>query len=202
MDNGNFLLVTADSTGHGVPGAIMSILNMSCLNEAVNGKKIVRPNEVLDYTRDRIIEHMSHDGSELGGKDGMDAIACVFDFSSNKLSFAAANNPLWIYRGNEIIEFKPDKMPVGAPMGEMKPFSIQNVDLKKGDLIVTITDGYADQFGGEKGKKFMYKPMKELIFSLKHNSLIDIREKMRETFFYWKNTNTQVDDVLVIGVRV
>ncbi len=202
LENEQFCLVTADSTGHGVPGAIMSILNISCLSEAIGSKKLLAANEILDYTRDRIIEHMLHDGSAEGGKDGMDAVICNFNFKDNTLQFAAANNPVWIFRGEEIIEFKGDKMPVGKPMGETKPFSLQQTQLQKNDLVITLTDGFPDQFGGERGKKFMYKPLKELIASIKNEPAANIREILKQRFESWKTGNDQIDDVLIIGVRI
>jgi serine phosphatase RsbU (regulator of sigma subunit) len=200
--NNQFAIVTADSTGHGVPGAIMSMLNISGLSEAINAQKLVLPNEILDYTRQRIMEHMSNDGSEEGGKDGMDAVICNFDFINNNLQFAAANNPLWLIRNGELVEFKPDKMPVGKAMGEIKPFSLKEIQLQKGDLIIMLTDGYADQFGGEKGKKFMYKPLKELLLSVNNAPLVDIKNELQTTFDNWKGAIEQVDDVLIIGIRV
>lgn len=202
LRNAQFSVIAADSTGHGVPGAIMSILNISCLSEAINAQQLLLPNQILDYTRQRIMEHMANDGSEEGGKDGMDAVICNFDFKNNTLQFAAANNPLWLVRNNELIEFKPDKMPVGKAMGDIKPFSLQEIQLQKNDLVIMLTDGYADQFGGEKGKKFMYKPLKELILSINNASLIDIKQELYTTFEKWKGTAEQVDDVLVIGVRI
>ena len=200
-DNG-FALVTADSTGHGVPGAIMSILNISCLNEAIHSHHLVLPNEILDYTRKRIMEHMLNDGSEEGGKDGMDAVICNYDFTHMKLQFSAANNPLWLVRNNELLEFKPDKMPVGKAMGEIKPFRLQEVELMKGDLVISLTDGFADQFGGENGKKFMYKPLKELILEMNQLPMEQIRERLKLRFEAWKGNTEQVDDVLMIGVRI
>ena len=145
---------------------------------------------------------MANDGSAEGGKDGMDAVICNFDFTNNKLQFAAANNPLWLIRNNELLEYKPDKMPVGKAMGEIKPFTLQEIDLQKGDLVIMITDGFADQFGGPKGKKFMYKPLKELIKSLCNASLQNLKQEMIANFENWKGTSEQVDDVLIIGVRV
>jgi len=197
-----FSIVTADSTGHGVPGAIMSILNISCLNDATRGNKLTLPNEIFDYTRSRVMHHMSNDGSEEGGKDGMDAVICNFNFKENLLQFAAANNPLWLIRNNELIEYKPDKMPVGKPMGELAPFTLQQIQLQKNDLIIMITDGFPDQFGGPKGKKFMYKNLKELLVQLSNKPLDQMKQELKSTFDEWRGNMEQVDDVLVFGVRV
>ncbi len=202
LADGSFSIVTADSTGHGVPGAIMSILNISCLNEAVNAQHLIEPDQILNYTRKRIMEHMANDGSEEGGKDGMDAIICNFNFQSNEIAFAAANNPLWIIRQNELIEYKADKMPVGKPMGEILPFTQHKFTTQKNDLIIMITDGMADQFGGPKGKKFMYKPLKELILSLANKNLDEIKNTIEQNFMDWKGNHEQVDDVCIIGVRI
>lgn len=202
LRNGQFSIVTADSTGHGVPGAIMSILNISCLSEAVNAQQLLLPNEILDYTRKRIMEHMANDGSAEGGKDGMDASICNFDFNNLRLQFTAANNPVWLIRKNELIEYKPDKMPVGKAMGDIKPFSLQETTLQKGDLVITLTDGYADQFGGAKGKKFMYKPLKDYLLSINEAPLAVIKEELKNKFEDWKGKAEQVDDVLIIGIRI
>ncbi|MES2287948.1 MAG: tetratricopeptide repeat protein, partial [Bacteroidota bacterium] len=150
LANGNFALVTADSTGHGVPGAIMSMLNISCLNEAVKGQQLTEPSEILNYTRSKIIEHLSNDGSAEGGKDGMDCSLISFDFNTNssigedhegRLTYSAANNPIWIVRKKQIIELEPDKMPVGKHTQDSIPFTQHTVELEKGDIVYAITDG-------------------------------------------------------------
>jgi serine phosphatase RsbU (regulator of sigma subunit) len=202
LENRSFAVAVADSTGHGVPGAIMSMLNISCLNEAVNAKNLTQPDDILNYARNRIIDHMSNDGSIEGGKDGMDAVVTCFNFSENKLQLSAANNPLWIIRKNELLEFAPDKMPVGRGTGEMVPFTKQDVTLQPGDLVIMITDGYADQFGGPNGKKFMYKQLKELLTRVHTLPLHEIKEKLKAAFENWMGQHEQVDDVLIFGIRV
>jgi ligand-binding sensor domain-containing protein/serine phosphatase RsbU (regulator of sigma subunit) len=207
LSNGNFVLVTADSTGHGVPGAIMSIANIACLKESVT-KGFTEPHEILNETRKLVIDYLKNDGSTEGGKDGMDASLVSFDFQHKKLIFAAANNPVWIVRPStglglgEIIEFVPDKMPVGKHDKQDIPFKSNQVELKSGDLVYTLTDGLPDQFGGEKGKKFMYKKLKELLISIAHEPMEMQKKKLNKAFFDWKGDLEQVDDVCVIGVRV
>ena len=201
IDN-KFVMITADCTGHGVPGAFMSLLNISYLNEAIIEKHIDSPEKILEYVRNQIIYSLNPEGSEIESKDGMDAVLCIYDFKNLWLRFACANNPLWILRNNDLIKYKPDKMPVGMHYGEQKPFSVNTIGLRKGDIIYTFTDGYADQFGGVNGKKFKYKALKELLLSIQKKSMEEQKEILLETFETWKGNLDQVDDVLIIGVRV
>lgn len=200
LNNGNFALVTADSTGHGVPGAIMSLLNITSLEKAV--EHINNPNEILNHTRTTIITRLKKDGSEHGGKDGMDASLIVFDFKQKQLHIAAANNPVWIVRENTLIEIKPDKMPIGKHDKDSTNFTQQTIDLQTDDVIYSITDGYPDQFGGEKGKKFMSKNLKELLLANSHLPMDEQKILLDTTFKNWVGDLEQVDDVTVIGIRV
>jgi serine phosphatase RsbU (regulator of sigma subunit) len=201
LKNGQFALVTADSTGHGVPGAIMSLLNISSLELAVKDQ-LTEPAQILNYSRREIIERLKKDGSAEGGKDGMDCSLCVYDFQNMKLYLAAANNPVWIVRGEEVIEIMADKMPVGKHDKQDIPFAKQSVDLKHGDVIYTLTDGFPDQFGGEKGKKFMSKNLRELLAKIAHLPLQEQKALLENTFTNWVGKLEQVDDVTIIGVRV
>jgi len=193
LSDGRFALITADSTGHGVPGAIMSMLNISCLNEAIEGQKLLQPKDILNYTRAKIIKHLSNDGSEQGGKDGMDCSLICFDLNNNKFSYSAANNPIWIVRNNELIELKPDKMPVGKHDRDSESFNQAEFELQKNDVVYTLTDGMPDQFGGPKGKKFMYKQLKELLLSLSSLPMNEQKEKLSSEFSNWKSEMEQVD---------
>ena len=197
----NFALVTADSTGHGVPGAIMSILNISSLENTVK-EGVCEPAEILNQTRIKIIERLKKDGSAEGGKDGMDASLLCFDFINNKLSYAAANNPVWIVRENEMLEFAPDKMPVGKHDKDSVSFTQHSIDLQKNDVVYALTDGMPDQFGGPKGKKFMYKKLKELLVSCSGLPMNEQKELLKSTFNDWKGNLEQVDDVCLIGIRI
>jgi serine phosphatase RsbU (regulator of sigma subunit)/ligand-binding sensor domain-containing protein len=202
LHDGNLAFVTADSTGHGVPGAIMSMLNISCLNEAINGNKLTAPNEILNFTRKKIIGHLSNDGSAEGGKDGMDCSIVCFDFKQLQIKLAAANNPVWIVRNKEIIEFAPDKMPVGKHDNDTISFSEQVFQLIKGDVVYTLTDGMPDQFGGPKGKKFMYKQLKELLISISDKEMKEQKEILSSKLNVWKGELEQIDDICLVGVRI
>lgn len=191
-----FFLAVCDSTGHGVPGAFMSLLNISFLNEAITEKKILEPGKVFDHVRTRLIENISQEG----GKDGMDGILCCLDKSSNTLTYAAANNAPVFVRKGESVPLAKDKMPVGK--GEKSDtFTTYKIHLEKGDCIYFFTDGYGDQFGGPKGKKFKSKKLEEKLISISGEPLIKQQQLLEAAFYDWKGNLEQVDDVLVIGIR-
>ena len=201
LANGNFAIINADSTGHGVPGAIMSILNISSIEKAVE-KGILKPSEIFNETRKLIIERLKKDGSSEGGKDGMDASLISINANKTKMSYVAAQNPIWIIRNGKLTEIKPEKMPVGKHENDSTLFNGGEYNLQKGDLIYTITDGFQDQFGGPKGKKFMVKKMREYILSISDLSLDEQHQRIKEVFVNWKGDLEQVDDVCVIGMRI
>ncbi len=200
LDNGNFALVTADSTGHGVPGAIMSLLNVTSIEKAI--EHYSDPADILNHTRQTIIERLKKDGSFDGGKDGMDCSLLAFDFANKALLIAAANNPVWIIRNNEMIEIKPDKMPVGKNDRQNESFGLHTIDLQKGDTIYALTDGFPDQFGGPNGKKFMSKKLKELLLTNVHLTIPRQRELLETSFNNWKGDQEQIDDVTIVGIRI
>jgi ligand-binding sensor domain-containing protein/serine phosphatase RsbU (regulator of sigma subunit) len=201
LKNGNFAIVNADSTGHGVPGAIMSILNISSIEESIK-EGLLLPHEIFNKTRKFIIDRLKKDGSATGGKDGMDASLICFNFNESKFSYVAAQNPIWIIRDKELIEIKPERMPIGKHDNDQVPFIGGEFDMKKGDQIYTLTDGFQDQFGGPRGKKFMIKKMREYVLSISHLSMAEQQQEIKETFTNWKGDFEQVDDVCVIGVRI
>ena len=195
-------MATCDYTGHGVSGAFMSLLNISKLTETVNEKKITQPDLVFAHVREEIIKALSSDGNEQSARDGMDAICCSYDFNNMQVQFATANNPVIVVRKNEIIEYKADKFPVGMHQGELKPFTLQTIDLQKGDCVYTFTDGFSDQFGGDKGKRLMSKKFKEILVAIADKPMELQKDELENHFENWRGTIEQVDDVLVIGVRV
>ena len=199
--NNKFYLATADCTGHGVPGAFMSLLNISFLNEVIIEKKITRPDLILDEIRNDIIKALNPEGNEKA-KDGMDCSLCCFDFEKMELTVAAANNPVWILRDGKLIEIKPDKMPVGMYADEVKPFSLEIFKIERGDIVYTFTDGYADQFGGPKGKKFKYKQLEGNLIANSHKPLAEQKEFLADAFDKWKEGLEQIDDVLLIAIKV
>ncbi|MGP8217134.1 MAG: tetratricopeptide repeat protein [Bacteroidia bacterium] len=204
-----FHIACCDCTGHGVPGAFMSLLNISMLNEAVIEKNITRPDLVLNDVRTNIIKALNPEGSDKGSKDGMDCIYCSIDMESKMLYVACANNPLWIVRsqpsvnsGQSLQEIPADKMPVGIQYGEQKPFTLHSMPIVKGDCIYLFSDGYADQFGGSKGKKFKYKQLQQLIMDNCQLTMAEQKQILEKTFENWKGDLEQIDDVLIIGIRV
>jgi serine phosphatase RsbU (regulator of sigma subunit)/Tfp pilus assembly protein PilF len=201
LANNNFALVNADSTGHGVPGAIMSILNISSIEKAIE-KGLTNTSDIFNDTRKTIIERLKKDGSAEGGKDGMDASIISFDKENNKFTYTAAQNPIWIIRDKELIQIKPEKMPIGKHDNDAIPFVGGEFKTQKGDIIYTLTDGYQDQFGGDKGKKFMVKKMREYFLSISHLPMQEQHDAIKTTFSSWKGDLEQIDDVCVIGVRI
>lgn len=197
-----FIYITADCTGHGVPGAFMSLLNISKLSQAINEHGITRPDLVLNQVRTEIIQALNPTDSEEESKDGMDATLCKIDIKAMKLEYAAANNSLYIVRDNAVMACPPDKMSVGKGHNDTQSFTYNQVALQKGDVIYTLTDGFADQFGGQKGKKFKHKQVIALLLSIHNLPMAEQKKLLQKTFTDWKGPLEQVDDVLVVGVRV
>jgi serine phosphatase RsbU (regulator of sigma subunit) len=192
-----FYLAVCDSTGHGVPGAFMSLLNIGFLSEAINEKDILEPNKVFDYVRNRLINSLGKEGQ----KDGFDGILLCFNTITNSITYAAAHNEPILISNNTIIELERDKMPVG--IGERKEnFALYTIDAKQGDTLYLYTDGFADQFGGPKGKKFKYKQLNELLLSINSKTLNEQSKLLRETFDNWRGNLEQVDDVCIIGIKI
>jgi serine phosphatase RsbU (regulator of sigma subunit) len=192
----NFYLAVCDSTGHGVPGAFMSLLNISFLNEAINERNISQPNEIFNYVRKRLIEEIGKEEQ----KDGFDGVLICMNQHTGKLTYAAANNKPVLISGTELSELSSDKMPVGV--GERKEdFRLFSVDAEKGSTLYLCTDGYADQFGGPKGKKFKYKQLNELILSNSDKPLKEQKGILHTSFETWRGSLEQVDDVCIIGIH-
>ena len=197
-----FYLAVCDSTGHGVPGAFMSLLNISFLNEAITEKRIAQPNEIFNHVRQRLIENISSEGA----KDGMDGALLKLEIKNNKLEieYSAANSSLILIQNGTLTELEADKMPVGS--GEKKDsFQLHSLfphSKGVGALLYLYTDGFADQFGGTKGKKFKYKQLNEKLLAISSQPMSEQKIILEKTFDDWKGSLEQVDDVLVIGIMV
>ena len=197
--DGKYLIVTADCTGHGVPGAFMSMLGISLLNEIIISKEISRPDLVLNHLRKKIIEALRQKTGSIV-KDGMDMTVCLFDRKTLQLQFSGANNPLYLVSDGQLTQIKGDKMPV-AIHDIMDPFSIHHLKLKRGDTFYTFSDGFVDQFGGPKRKKFLAKNFKNLLLSVQDLSMIEQGNRLDEVFTDYRLDVEQIDDVVVIGVK-
>ena len=198
--DGQQMVIAADCTGHGVPGAFMSMLGVSLLNEIILNKRIIQPDQVLNVLREYIIQSLKQVVQTSGIKDGMDMCVCLIDFKKNKMQFAGANNPLWIFADGKLNEIKGDKMPV-AIHDNMLPFTNHVVDIKKGDTFYIFSDGYADQFGGPQQKKILNKNFKMLLLKVQNLPMLEQGSKIDEFFEDWRKELEQIDDVCVIGIR-
>lgn len=191
-----FVIICADCTGHGVPGAFMSLMGMAYLKDIIIQKNITRPDLVLNDLRDQIIEGFGPNGN----KDGMDA--SLVKIAGKELQVAAANNSIWILRNEESIVVKPDKFPIGQYSGQKQPFTLNTIALKENDIVLMYTDGYGDQFGGPNNKKFKHSAMEKLLVKNQHLSMGDMKELLYKTLKEWQGNNEQIDDILVIGFRI
>jgi serine phosphatase RsbU (regulator of sigma subunit) len=194
------VIISADCTGHGVPGAFMSMLGVTLLNEIINGKQILMPDQIIENLRQGIIRSLKQVPEENSVKDGMDIAVCVVDFEKNILWYAGANNPLYLVREGELTHYRADKMPVAIHY-KMEPFKLHKIDLQKGDAFYIFSDGYADQFGGPKQKKFMSMQLRKTLVSIAGMPMLKQGERLNEIFEDWRGNSPQIDDVTMIGVR-
>ena len=196
------IIAVADCTGHGVSGALMHMMGIVFLNEIVKKKEINEPAEIMGELRNYVMSSLHQTGKFGEAQDGMDLTLCIIDFDTCKLKFVGANNPLYVINNSGLKEIKGDRMPVGINLNYDKPFTTHEIELQKGDTLYMFTDGYADQFGGEKGKKFRYKYFKELLISISNSSMQKQKEIIEQTFYKWKGEHEQVDDVLIMGFKI
>ncbi|MGZ4054182.1 MAG: PP2C family protein-serine/threonine phosphatase [Bacteroidia bacterium] len=192
------VMAAVDCTGHGVPGALMSIIGSTILNQTITNPNVNTPADVLSFLNKEITKTLN------SIKDGMDMALCVINLDKLELQYAGANNPLYIVRQKQFIEVKPDKQAIGADTenAEVKVFTNHKIKLEKADSIYLFTDGYADQFGGPNGKKFKYKKFQDLLIEIQDNSMEEQKHILNFHFEQWRGELEQVDDVLVIGIRV
>jgi serine phosphatase RsbU (regulator of sigma subunit) len=194
-----FIIAAADCTGHGVPGALVSVVCSNAMNRAVKEFGLKEPGKILDKVRELVIDTFERSEQEI--KDGMDISLCVIDKKSGNVAWSGANNPLWYISNGEMKEITPNKQPIGKHF-DQRPFTTHKINLQKGDMVFCFTDGYADQFGGPKSKKLKYNQLKELLFTNFRLPVEEQKKKLYDYFEEWKGDIEQVDDVCIIGVRI
>lgn len=197
---GKVLVAAVDCTGHGVPGAMVSVVGANGLNRCIREFSLKKPNKILDKLTEIVEDTFDNEDDDV--KDGMDCALCSIDLEKRTVDFSGANNPLWILRdgAHDIEEIKGDKQPIGK-FDFRQPFTDNTVQLGEGDCIYFFSDGYADQFGGERGKKMKYKTLKKILLENKHLSMDEQKLLLINKFMDWKGDLEQLDDVCIIGVR-
>jgi serine phosphatase RsbU (regulator of sigma subunit) len=218
--NGKVMFAAVDCTGHGVPGAMMSVVGLNLLNQAVKEKGLTAPSEILQHLDTGVTDTLRQSADNDSIKDGMDLSLCTYDPKTLELQYAGAFNNLWVVRKNissvhqlrgknevffedHLLEIKADKFPIGSNLdGVADNYTNHKLQLQNGDCVYLYSDGFADQFGGPKGKKFKYNALKKLLISVHHFPPAEQREKLLSAFESWKGNLEQVDDILVIGVVV
>ncbi len=195
------VIVAADCTGHGVPGAFMSMLGISLLSEHVTSRHLDSPGEILDVLRKKIKVYLKQTGKFDETKDGMDMGLCLINTENLKAKYSGANNPMYLIRNKELTVFKPTRNPIGIYINE-KPFENHTIQLEKNDSIYLFSDGYIDQFGGEKGGKLKSKKFKEILISASEKPMKNQKEILENTLTEWQGDYEQVDDILIMGVNI
>ena len=194
-----FFIAAADSTGHGVPGALVSVVCSNALNRTLKEFGLTDTGKILDKTRELVIDTFAKSNTEV--KDGMDISLLCIDKQNQKIFWSGANNPLWFVQDNELNEIKADKQPIGKT-DNPKPFTTHQLEYKVNTTFYLFTDGLADQFGGPKGKKFKYKQFEDLLIAINDEAMQEQSTIINEKFEAWKNELEQVDDVCVIGIKI
>ena len=200
--NGWSYFAAVDCTGHGVPGAFMSIVGHNLLKDTLKNTDLVSPALIMDTLNEGVANTLHTHSSEQKTKDGMDMALCAINYDTLELQFAAAFNPLYLIRNGELTQYKADKFPVGAFIGEKQHFTNNTIQLQKNDILYIFSDGYADQFGGTKGKKFMVGNFRELLLKVSHLPIDEQKQTLDRTIEQWRGNLEQVDDVLIIGVKI
>jgi len=196
-----FCVAAGDCTGHGVPGALLSILGISFLNDILQSRCDLKANRVLNLMREKLMKALHQTGERSETKDSIDIALCIKDNASGKLQYAGANRPLIRMRNGELEEFKADKMTIGLGPLRESPFTNQVIDIKQNDTFYFFSDGYSDQFGEITDKKFKHKHLKRVIESCSGLSLGKQKEILESVFLDWKGSTQQIDDVLVFGFQ-
>ncbi len=201
-DENNIYFTVADCTGHGVPGAFMSALGISMLNEIITNNKGLQSNTLLNILRNKIIDSLHQTGKMGEATDGMDISFCILDRKKKKLQYSGAYNSLIIISDGVLREYKADKMPIGIYIGTESPFTNQIIDVKQGDIVYLFSDGITDQFGGPEGKKYKKSVFRKLLTTIHNLPLKDQKELIEKEYLTWKGNLEQVDDITVLGIKI
>src|SRR4030042_3472703 len=195
----DIIIAVAVCTGHGVPGAFMSILGITTLREVINRGSYSSAGSILNQLREGIMKALNQTGEEFEQKDGIDMALCLLNTESNEIEFAGAFNPIYVIQNKRLIEINGDKMPIGVAAEEERPFTTHRFSLEADNVIYLFTDGFVDQFGGTKGKKFKYQPFRNLILKIHEMPMHKQKEEFQKAFEKWKGEHSQLDDLLIVG---
>jgi serine phosphatase RsbU (regulator of sigma subunit) len=201
--NESIYFSAVDCTGHGVPGALMSVVGFNYLHQAIMEKHIHEPNEILSYLDEGVNDRLRQTGGESGIKDGMDLGLCAFNRETSVLQYAGAYNPLYLVNREGLTETKADKLPIGMnDDGVVDIYTNHSYQLEEGDCVYLFSDGYADQFGGPRGKKFKYKQLRQVLEEIHDMPMLEQKHALINRFEEWRGDEPQIDDVLIMGLRV
>jgi serine phosphatase RsbU (regulator of sigma subunit) len=196
------VIAVADCTGHGVPGAFMSILGIATLNEIVNKAVILRANEILNQLSGQMVKSLHQTGTNDRTRDGMEMALCVIDYKKHKLQYSGAFRPLYLVRDTELVEYKGDPMPIGIYEIDEQSFTNKEILFKEGDLIYLFSDGYPDQLGGEDRKSFRSERFRRLLLEIHHLPMTEQKKELLRRIEEWKGNIEQIDDILIAGIRL
>ena len=196
-------IAIGDCTGHGIPGALLSVLGISFLNNIIDNQSFILASPILNMLREHIMKALNQTGIMDEQKDGIDLSVCVFNEKKRELNFSGAFHPIFIVRSEkELIEINGDKMQIGIAADEEQPFTNHVINLNEGDMIYLFTDGFVDQFGGPQGKKFKFSNFRNMLKKIYPLTANEQKEQLKQTFNNWKGDQPQLDDILVFGLKI
>ena len=199
--DGKIVVAVADCTGHGIPGAFMSILGLAHLNEILNQSAVLKADEILNQLRRKVVKSLHQTGKYDEARDGMEIALCVFDFNEQKLQYSGAFRPLYLIRNSDLTELKGDSMPIGLYHEYELAFNYKELNFNEKDIIYMFTDGYVDQLGGSDRKTFKSRKFKQLLIDIHQKPLQEQKGILETEYEQWKQNIEQIDDILVMGVR-
>jgi phosphoserine phosphatase RsbU/P len=196
------IIAVADCSGHGISGAFMTMVGTAFLNDILIMKSAVNANDILFQLREMVMRLLKQQGEEAEASDGMDISMIILNKKNNQIQFCGANNPMYLIRHGELVIYKGDRMPIGIHLNFNLPFTNHTIDIQKGDMIYLFTDGYADQFGGVYNKKLRYKQFQDILLNIHNRPLSEQNRELSRTLDQWRGSNEQVDDILIMGLKI